>query len=164
MNKPDIKMARIDERLVHGQVQMWIRKLGVNLCIVANDATAEDKLQQSLMSSVVNGVGMRFFTLDKTIKIIHKAAPSQKILLIVKNPKDALKLVENNVPISDLNIGNIHYEEGKTKFSNYISIGEDDKNSLYKLINDYGVNINTQTSPMAPDADLKDKLIKFINN
>ena len=36
-NKPNIKMVRVDERLIHGQGQLWIKSLGANLVIVAND-------------------------------------------------------------------------------------------------------------------------------
>ena len=61
MNKPNIKMVRIDERLIHGQGQLWIKNLGVNLVIVANDKVAENEIQQTLMSSIVpKEIGTRF--------------------------------------------------------------------------------------------------------
>ena len=37
MATPNIVMTRIDERLVHGQGQLWVKSLGVNTVIVAND-------------------------------------------------------------------------------------------------------------------------------
>ena len=43
-NKPNIKMVRIDERLIHGQGQLWIKSLGVNLAICANDAVSTDEV------------------------------------------------------------------------------------------------------------------------
>lgn len=46
-------MVRVDERLIHGQGQLWIKSLGVNLVICANDKAAEDSLQQTLMKTVV---------------------------------------------------------------------------------------------------------------
>ena len=46
-NKPNIKMVRIDERLIHGQGQLWIKSLGVNLVIVANDKVSTDAIQQT---------------------------------------------------------------------------------------------------------------------
>lgn len=75
MATPNIVMTRIDERLVHGQGQLWIKSLGVNTVIVANDEAAGDKMAQTLMKTVIPGnIAMRFFTLQKTIDIIHKAA------------------------------------------------------------------------------------------
>ena len=63
MNTPNIVAFRIDERLVHGQGQLWIKTLGVNTVIVANDAAAADPMQQALMKAVIpKTIGMRFFT------------------------------------------------------------------------------------------------------
>nr|WP_222838706.1 PTS sugar transporter subunit IIB [Olsenella uli] len=44
MAEPNIVMTRIDERLVHGQGQLWIKALGVNTVIVADDASAADPM------------------------------------------------------------------------------------------------------------------------
>ena len=37
MTMPNIIMTRIDERLIHGQGQLWVKYLGCNTVIVAND-------------------------------------------------------------------------------------------------------------------------------
>ena len=114
---PDILMTRIDNRLVHGQVGVaWTTALqGVNLIVVADDLAAADPLQQSLMTATAksSGCGIRFFTLDKTIAVIHKASASQHIFLVVRNPQSARKLVEGGVPIDKLCIGNMHVGPGK---------------------------------------------------
>ena len=114
---PDILMTRIDNRLVHGQVGVaWTTALqGVNLIVVADDLAAADPLQQSLMAATAksSGCGIRFFTLDKTIAVIHKASASQHIFLVVRNPQSARKLVEGGVPIDKLCIGNMHVAPGK---------------------------------------------------
>ena len=45
-----IKMIRVDDRLIHGQVVMrWTRTIGANIILVPNDKVAKDPLQQSLM-------------------------------------------------------------------------------------------------------------------
>ena len=94
MSKPNIVMTRIDERLVHGQGQLWIKSLGVNTVIVANDDAANDPIAQSLMKTVIpKEVAMRFYTLQKVIDIIAKANPAQTIFIIVKCPADALTLI-----------------------------------------------------------------------
>ncbi len=84
---PNILMTRIDNRLVHGQVGVtWTNTLGANLVVVANDEAAADPVQQNLMDMVVaEGVQTRYFTLQKTIDVIHKAADRQKIFSGVQN-------------------------------------------------------------------------------
>lgn len=89
MAEPNILLTRIDNRLIHGQVGMtWTNWLGANLVVVADDEIAADPVQQNLMEMALTGnVGARFFTLQKTIDVIHKAAPSQKIFLVVRTRK-----------------------------------------------------------------------------
>mgnify|MGYP000727228947 CR=1 FL=1 len=48
MAEPNIVAFRIDERLIHGQGQLWIKALGVNTVIVADDGASEDPMQQML--------------------------------------------------------------------------------------------------------------------
>ena len=84
MSEPNILMTRIDNRLVHGQVGVtWTKTLGANLIVVADDGVAEDPLQQQLMQVTAesSGVGIRFFSIQKTIEVIHKASSKQKIFI-----------------------------------------------------------------------------------
>ena len=50
---PNIVAFRIDERLIHGQGQLWIKALGVNTVIVANDSASEDPMQQGEVTLLV---------------------------------------------------------------------------------------------------------------
>lgn len=151
-NKPNIKMIRIDERLIHGQGQLWTKSLGVNLVIVANDKVSTDTIQQTLMKTVIpKEVGVRFWTIDRTNEVIWKAAPNQYIFVVVKDCKDALRLAEGGFPIEELNIGNIHASEGKEKISQFIYLSEEDKDALRKLRDEHKVIFNTKTSPVSND-------------
>ena len=53
MTTPNIIMTRVDERLIHGQGQLWVKYLGCNTVIVANDEVSTDKIQQTLMKLVL---------------------------------------------------------------------------------------------------------------
>lgn len=155
MTTPNIVMTRIDERLVHGQGQLWIKSLGVNTCIVANDEAANDAMAQTLMKTVIpKEVAMRFFTIDNVIEVIHKANPAQSIFLIVKDCKDALRLVEGGVPLKEINIGNIHNCEGKEKITRSIFLGAEDKDALRTMIQKYNITFTTQTTPSGGDGSV----------
>ncbi|MCH4082638.1 MAG: PTS mannose/fructose/sorbose transporter subunit IIB [Coriobacteriaceae bacterium] len=162
MAVPNIVMTRIDERLIHGQGQLWIRHLGVNTVIVANDAVAEDHMQQTIMKTVVpKSIALRFFTVQKTIDIISKAAPAQVIFLLVKTPQDALRLVEGGVPIHEINIGNIHNAPGKEKVTRSIFLGEEDKDALREMSR-LGVSFNTKTTPSGSDGAAEVDITKYL--
>lgn len=164
-NKPNVKMVRIDERLIHGQGQLWIKSLGVNLVICANDKVSTDTIQQTLMKTVVpKEVGVRFWTIERTAKVVWKAAPTQSIFVVVSSTEDALKLAEYGFPLEELNIGNIHAAEGKQKISQFIYLGDEDKKNLRKLRDDYHVEFNTKTSPVSNDgAQSLEALEKSLN-
>ena len=152
---PNILLTRIDNRLIHGQVGMtWTNSIGANLVLVANDQVAEDTVQQNLMDMAVPPtVDTRYFTLQKTIDIIGRAADDQLIFLVVKTPQDALTLVEGGVPIKKINIGNLHYSEGKTQITNTVSIDDEDRKSFKKLMEN-GVQLEIRGVPTESATDI----------
>ncbi len=62
------------------------------------------------------------------------------------------------MPIKDLNVGNIHMSEGKTRLTNFIAVDAEDLAALKTLREKYHVNFNTRTTPigneMGSDFDL----------
>lgn len=144
----NILASRIDNRLIHGQVGMtWVNSLNANLILVANDDVANDTVQQSLMKMVVpEGVSTRFFSVQKTIDIIGKAADRQKILLVVRTPQDALRLVKGGVETPNWIIGNMHFAEGKKQITATVSVDDDDVNT-FKELDKLGVKLNIQGVP-----------------
>ena len=100
---PNILLTRIDNRLVHGQVGVtWTKTIGANLLLVADDDAAKDELQQRLMAVTAksSGCGIRFFTIEKTAAIINKAAPNQKIFIIVRTPHDAVRSLKRSTSMT----------------------------------------------------------------
>ena len=160
MAEPNILLTRIDNRLIHGQVGMtWTNWLGANLVVVADDEIAADPVQQNLMEMAIAGnVGARFFTLQKTIDVIHKAAPSQKIFLVVRTPQNALTLIKGGVPIKEINVGNLHFAEGKKQVSKVISVTDDDIQTFREL-EALGIPCTAQGTP----EDAKKPILSLID-
>ncbi|WP_280516018.1 PTS N-acetylgalactosamine transporter subunit IIB [Photorhabdus heterorhabditis] len=148
MSMPNILMTRIDNRLVHGQVGVtWTNSLGANLVLVANDQVASDLVQQNLMDMVVSdGVQTRYFTLQKTIDVIHKAAERQKIFIVCKTPQDVLTLVKGGVPISFVNVGNMHFAEGKRQIHKTVSVDDSDV-VVFRELEQLGVTCEVRRVP-----------------
>lgn len=153
---PNILLTRIDNRLIHGQVGVtWTMTLGANLLVVADDEAAGNPLMQQLMGATAksSGAGIRFFTVQKTIDIIHKASESQKIFLVCKTPKEVRQLVEGGVPISEVNVGNMHFSPGKKQISKKVYVNDEDLADL-KFLQDSGINLYIQDVP----GDVKEKI------
>ena len=52
----EIKLVRIDDRLIHGQVAIvWSRESGANRIIVVSDEVAADKIRSTLVKQAAAG-------------------------------------------------------------------------------------------------------------
>ena len=147
---PNIVLVRIDNRLIHGQVAtQWCGVVGANLLLVANDEVAKDKMRQGLMKMAAPGYAQtRFFSVDKTIAIIDKASPKQKIAIICETPQDVLRLVEGGVPIKKVNIGNMHMSEGKRQVATTVAV------AAFKKMQDLGVELEIRRVPDIASEDI----------
>jgi PTS system galactosamine-specific IIB component len=156
MGTPNILLTRIDNRLVHGQVGVtWTTSLGANLIVVVDDEVAGQPLQQKLMEVVAesSGAGIRFFTIEKTINVIHKASPAQKIFIVCKTPETARKLIDGGVPIKVINVGNMHFTQGKRQISKKVYVDDKDLEHLH-YIQSKGINVFIQDIP----GDIKENI------
>lgn len=140
---PNIVLSRIDERLVHGQVGVqWVGFASANIVVVVDDVVAEDKNQQDLMEMVLaDGIAIRFWSIQKTIDNIHKANDRQRILLVCKSPATYVKLIQGGVAINKINIGNMHFAEGKTQITKTVSVDSADIAAFETL---KGLNIRAE--------------------
>jgi len=152
---PNILLTRIDSRLIHGQVAtQWNSSIGSNLILVANDQVAGDNFRQNLMNmSAPSYVQTRYFTIEKTINVIHKASESQKIFIIVDNPSDVVKLVEGGVPIKKVNIGNMHMAEGKRQVATVVAVDDEDVKA-FKRLQELGVELEIRKVPSEPTENI----------
>ncbi len=154
---PNILLTRIDNRLVHGQVGVtWTKTIGANLLLVADDDAAKDELQQRLMAVTAksSGCGIRFFTIEKTAAIINKAAPNQKIFIIVRTPHDARRLVEAGVDLKEINVGNMHFSEGKRAITKKVYVDDKDMEDLHFLASK-GLDVYAQDVPGDPKTKIE---------
>lgn len=145
----NILLTRIDNRLVHGQVGVtWTKTIGANLIVVADDVVANDPIQQSLMSVTAksSGVGIRFFTVKHTAEIIGNAAPNQKIFIITRSPKETRELVDLGVQMKDVNVGNMHFTDGKRQLTKKVYVNDQDMEDLTYLAQK-GINVYCQDVP-----------------
>ena len=148
----NILLARIDNRLVHGQIVcLWAGAVGANLIGVADDETAENEIETSVMKMAASSLGYdtRFFTIQKTIDIIDKASDDQHILLICQTPKDLRRVIEGGVKIKEVDIGNLYYDEGEEKLTDKVSVSKEDMKDL-NYIKKHVDEIYIQDTPNSP--------------
>lgn len=135
MAQPKILLTRIDDRIIYGQdVALWNEAVGSNLVLVVNDEIAADAHKWAPMRvATPERVWTRFFSVQRTVDIIHAATPRQWILIMVASPADALALVKGGVPITKISIGHMQAGEGKRPATPAVAVDDTDVAALKEL-------------------------------
>lgn len=150
-----IKLVRLDERLIHGQVAIkWSRHTNVDRIIVANDAAASSKIiADSLLTAAPATAKTAIKSVDDTIKMLkNPKAADHKILLIVQTPEDLLKLLSDCPAPETVNIGNYgrvakkRGEEERKTYGSNLYLYPDEAETLKKVCA-LGYNTVYQTTP-----------------
>lgn len=142
MAQPKIFLTRIDDRFIYGQdVELWNEAVGSNLVLIVNDEIAADSRKWAPMRvAAPEGVWTRFFSVQRTIDIIHTATPRQWILIMVASPADALALVKGGVPIAKISIGHMQAGEGKRPVAPAVAVNDEDV-AAFKELQELGIEL-----------------------
>lgn len=155
--------VRIDDRLIHGQVAaFWCNTLKAQRIMVANDLVAADELQKSVLRMVAPpGVATSIITKERAAENIKAGKYDQeRVMLILKNPGDALDLISLGVHIKAINVGNMAHNENTVQIKRSINVTQGDIQNFKKLNSD-GVELTSIMVPDEPKTNLMDYIEKL---
>ncbi|SJN28544.1 PTS system, mannose-specific IIB component [Marinilactibacillus psychrotolerans 42ea] len=158
----DIKLARIDDRLVHGQVvTTWTKITGISRILVVSDEAASSELRKFLLKQASPpGVKTNVMTVEKLIEVsAHRLLDDVKVMLLFTNPTDVSHLVKAGVPIEKVNIGGMKFSNGKKMITNFVSVDETDIEA-FKFLNLQGIELEIRKVPSDRKINLIDVLKK----
>lgn len=153
MAQPKIFLTRIDDRFIYAQdIEQWNEAVGSNLVLIVNDGIAADSRKWAPMRvAAPEGVWTRFFSVQRTIDVIHTATPRQWILIMVASPADALALVKGGVPITKISIGHMQAGEDKRPVTPAVAVDDADITAL-KELRELGIELEIRYLPSSsPD-------------
>ncbi|WP_125702364.1 mannose/fructose/sorbose PTS transporter subunit IIA [Lacticaseibacillus daqingensis] len=150
-------LARIDSRLLHGQVATaWSKEIKPTRIIVVSDNVAKDKLRKQLITDAAPaGVKAHVIPVDQMIKIAQddKHFGGEKALLLFETPQDALRAVEGGVPLTSINVGSMAHSAGKVQPNKVLAFDQNDIDTFAKLKAD-GITFDVRKVP----TDSKDNM------
>ncbi|WP_421506163.1 PTS mannose transporter subunit IIAB [Erwinia rhapontici] len=155
-----IGLARIDDRLIHGQVATrWTKETNVTRIIVVSDEVAADNVRKTLLTQVAPpGVTAHVVDVAKMIRVWNNPKYGKdKVMLLFTNPTDVVRLVEEGVTIPSVNIGGMAFRQGKTQVNNAVSVDAKDIEAFKKL-NDRGIELEVRKV----SSDQKLKMMELI--
>lgn len=134
--KMKIVLARVDSRLLHGQVATaWTKSTNPNRIIVVSDSVAKDELRKKLIQEAAPpGVKANVVPIKKIIEVSRDPRfGNTKALLLFENPQDVLRAIEGGVDIDVVNIGSMAHSVGKVMVNKVLSMNADDVDAFEKL-------------------------------
>ncbi|SUN50651.1 PTS system mannose-specific transporter subunit IIAB [Streptococcus dysgalactiae subsp. dysgalactiae] len=160
--KLKINLARIDTRLLHGQVATaWTPASKADRIIVASDEVAQDDLRKQLIKQAApGGVKANVVPISKLIEASKDPRfGNTHALILFQNPQDALRAIEGGVEIEELNVGSMAHSTGKTMVNNVLSMDKEDVATFEKL-RDLGVKFDVRKVPNDSKKNLFDLIQK----
>jgi len=157
-----IGLARIDDRLIHGQVATrWTKETNVTRIIVVSDEVAADTVRKTLLTQVAPpGVTAHVVDVEKMIRVYNNPKyAGERVMLLFTNPTDVLRLVEAGVKITSVNVGGMAFRQGKTQVNNAVSVDEKDIEAFKKL-NERGIELEVRKVSNDPRLKMMDLITK----
>lgn len=143
-----IVLARIDDRLVHGQVMtQWLQYSGGNHIVIVDSDVAADSFNTNMMKMAVpRSVKLDVFTEEEGAEKINGLPESAKIIILAKKPQIFDKLVEDGLEIDTVIVGGMGQNQERRKLYKNIAASDEEREAFRKII-DQGVDLNIQVVP-----------------
>ncbi|KRN27950.1 phosphotransferase system, mannose fructose-specific component IIA [Lactobacillus selangorensis] len=142
-------LARIDSRLLHGQVATaWTKTTKPNRIIVVSDSVSKDKLRKSMIiEAAPPSVKANVIPIKKMIEVAKDPRfGNTKALILFETPEDALTTIKGGVDIKTLNVGSMAQSKGKVAVNQVLSMDQKDVDT-YKELEKLGIKLDVRKVP-----------------
>jgi len=144
-----VVLARIDDRLIHGQVTVgWSRQLRPDRIILANNAIAADAWQSRVYaSSVPPEIKVSIMPVARVAaELADPANLDERILLLTGSAEEMNELVRIGAPVGTVNVGGLHFSAGKKEMLPFVFVDKPDLKAFRRLL-DMGTTLSAQQVP-----------------
>lgn len=156
----EIKLSRIDDRLIHGQVvTVWAKEAEAGRIIVVSDEVDNDSIRKTLVKRAAPpGIKVNVVGLEKAIRVYNNPKyEKETVFFLFTNPLEVLALVENGVLIKSINIGGMQFKTGRTQITKAVSVNKKEAES-FKRLAELGVELDLRSVVSDPKVDFSTKL------
>ena len=150
-------LARIDDRLLHGQVAYgWGGPLRPTWIGIVSDALRADPSRANLyLFAAPEGACAETLSVAETLDAkVRDTIQAERSFLLFPGAEEPLRLKEGGFPLEEVNVGGLHHASGKVALLPYVYVDERDKDLLRSLAR-LGVRIVAQDLPSNPSHRLE---------
>lgn len=156
----EIRLARIDDRLIHGQVAtVWAKEAGAGRIIVVSQEVDNDQIRKTLVKQAAPpGIKVNIVNVEKAVKVYNNPKyAGETVFYLFTNPGEVLEMVKNGVPVNSINIGGMQYKTGRTQVTKAVSVDAADAAAFWELATN-GVELDLRVVATDAKGDFEAKL------
>ena len=150
-----VVLARVDNRLVHGQVlEAWVPRLGVQAILVVDVDIARDAFQRAIIEGLgMGGIDIRLCTPQEAASLLAGSLGATRTLLLFAGVCQAVTAWHSGVRFDRLNLGNLHPKEGGRRVTPSVYLTTLDLKGLGELLSQ-GIAVEARAVPNEKSPDL----------
>lgn len=161
-----ISLARVDFRLIHGQIIVkWRKVFEVNKIIVIDDILACDEFMTRVYASAAPvDVVVKVYSEEKASRLWGKNQFGQgRVMLLFKDIATCCRMIRSGLPIEEVQLGGVPHTEEKKVIMKAVSLGEGEVSLMQETHDDYDVNFVIQVVPENTKMEYEE-IMKAFNN
>ncbi|GFN35227.1 PTS system mannose/fructose/N-acetylgalactosamine-transporter subunit IIB [Tepidimicrobium xylanilyticum] len=159
-----ILLARVDDRLIHGQVMTkWSKGMNTNALFVVDDATAADPFMKDIymMSTSNTGMTIKVLSIDEAVDYWNKENyEDYRVILLFKTIGAVKDAIDKGLPIERLNLGGIAKGKDSKFVIPNVAVKPDELEVLKEIANK-GIEVFFQVVPDTKAVSLKDAIKSY---
>ncbi|QBO36665.1 PTS mannose transporter subunit IIAB [Periweissella cryptocerci] len=152
----DVRLVRIDSRLLHGQVATgWTKSAGQERIFVVSDTVAQDEMRKTLITQAAPAnVTASVIPIAKLIDIYDDTRfHGVKVMMLFETPQDVKRVTDAGIIFTSVNVGSMTYTDGKTMITNAVAVDADDVADFNSMMA-AGVRFEVRQTPRDSEQDL----------
>ena len=151
----NVLLARVDDRLIHGQVMTaWMKLLPAKEIIVIDNKVAKDEFMITVLEMAApTGVKVKVFTEEKVLQ----AGLSKPTILLAKSPVSYKGIIDRGVELEAINLGGMGINNDRTTLYKNIAASPAEREAIKEFL-DKGIDVKIQVIPADKVVEVKDIL------
>ena len=146
----NIVLARVDDRLIHGEVvSVWTPSLQVNRIIIVDDEVAADTFNKRVIKALApNGVRCNVYSVERGADILQRDSKeaSERVMVLTKTPITYDRMADLGLKLTDVNLGGMGLRDERTPFIKNVACSPDEIQSI-KNLREKGTQVYYQLVP-----------------
>jgi len=158
----NVVLARVDDRLIHGEVvTAWIPTFKVTRILIIDDETARDEFNVRVVKALAPaGTKVFVYSVDKAAeKLMVPGVEGERLLLLAKTPTTYNRLVQKGVPLKEVNLGGAGIRGERQPFINNVALNPEEVLACEEM-QKAGVRVYYQLVPEQGVIEINDAIKK----